>query len=102
MVIFKFQVGPSCSYYSIVQLSFQKHLCILMHVLDVCREQVTVDRPFISLQGEGPDNTMVEYSSGGGIFICTFSVMADNFVAKRISFKVNMKKIWHRVMFIFR
>ncbi|RWR91011.1 putative pectinesterase 29 [Cinnamomum micranthum f. kanehirae] len=54
------------------------------------REQVTVDRPFISLQGEGPDNTMVEYSSGGGIFICTFSVMADNFVAKRISFKGNV------------
>lgn len=52
-----------------------------------------MDRPFISLRGEGTDNTMVEYSSGGGIFNGTFSVMADNFLAKRISFKVNKKKI---------
>ncbi|XXG59231.1 hypothetical protein AAC387_Pa04g1349 [Persea americana] len=56
------------------------------------RERVTVDRPFISLRGEGTDNTMVEYSSGGGIFNGTFSVMADNFVAKRISFKNNYNR----------
>ncbi|XP_027362724.1 probable pectinesterase 55 [Abrus precatorius] len=54
------------------------------------REKVTIpnDKPYITLQGEGQDNTFVEWNDHDSIArSATFSTMANNVVVKHISFR---------------
>uniref|UniRef100_A0A803KMX6 pectinesterase n=1 Tax=Chenopodium quinoa TaxID=63459 RepID=A0A803KMX6_CHEQI len=52
--------------------------------------EIPIDKPYISLVGDGRHNTVIQWSDGGGSATpdyATFSVSADNFVARRITFK---------------
>jgi len=59
----------------------------------MCSEKVTIplSKQYISLVGEDRHRTVIEWWAGGGrdtLAYSTFSVYADNFVARNITFKV--------------
>lgn len=59
----------------------------------MCSEKVEIpsNKPYISLVGDDRDTTVIQWWDGGGSATpeyATFSVYADNFVARHITFKV--------------
>lgn len=59
--------------------------------MHVCREKIYIgeEKPFIYLEGSGMGKTLIVYNEAiQTAESATFTVMADNFVAKWIAFKV--------------
>ncbi|XP_021734841.1 probable pectinesterase 29 [Chenopodium quinoa] len=99
----------SISHVIIVDQSGHGHFRKLQHAIDsvpqgnhkwieiqvragVYSEKVEIpsNKPYISLVGDDRNNTVIQFSDGGGSHTpeyATFSVSADNFVARRITFK---------------
>lgn len=59
--------------------------------MHACRENVTIplQKQFVYLKGEGNTKTTVVYKSSGWTFDeAVLMVLADNFIAQQITFKV--------------
>lgn len=57
----------------------------------MCSEKVTIqrDKQFIVLEGENSHTTVISWEAGGNVVeSSTFTMLADNFVARDIAFKV--------------
>lgn len=63
-----------------------------------CRENVTVprDKPYVYLKGHQRSTTIVAGRSSGNLWEATLMVLADNFIAQRITFKVIFEGIYRK------
>ena len=72
--------------------------------MHACKESVTVlpDKKYIYLKGEGRSNTIVAWKSIGSSFQeAVLMVLADNFIAQGISFKVMFQEIHPKYISLF-